>query len=44
MYAKGWGVMQSYSSAKNFYGLACDFGLQDGCSAYAQLNQSGQQF
>ena len=41
MYAKGEGVRQNYKIAKEWFGKACDNGLQLGCDAYRKLNQQG---
>ena len=39
IYNKGKGVHQNYAIAKEWYGKACDDGLQDGCDNYRILNQ-----
>ena len=41
MYANGEGVRQNYKIAKEWFGKACDNGLQQGCDAYRELNQVG---
>ena len=38
-YEAGDGVRQNNITAKEFYGKACDMGLQIGCDDYARLNQ-----
>ena len=37
-YKKGQGVKQNLKRAKDYYGKACDLGLQQGCDAYKNLN------
>ena len=32
---------QSFSTAKQYYGRACDLGLQLGCDGYRTLNEKG---
>ncbi len=39
-YLKGKGVRQNYFEAKEYYGKACDLGLQIGCDDYKRLNNS----
>ncbi|WP_425413702.1 tetratricopeptide repeat protein [Neisseria perflava] len=41
MYANGEGVRQNYKIAKEWFGKACDNGIQLGCDAYRELNQKG---
>ena len=41
MYFNGEGVRQSPSIAKEWFGKACDNGLQEGCEGYKKLNQEG---
>ena len=41
MYYKGQGVKQDYHKAKDFFGKACDNGLQIGCDKYRELNEKG---
>ncbi len=38
-YASGKGVKQDYVKAKEFFGKACDGGIEDGCKNYAILNK-----
>ena len=38
MYAKGEGVRQNYKIAKEWFGKACQNGLQQGCEAYRHLD------
>nr|WP_276951674.1 SEL1-like repeat protein [Helicobacter rodentium] len=38
LYFEGKGVRQDYQVAKDYYGKACDLGLQQGCDAYKNLN------
>lgn len=40
-YATGQGVRQDIVIAKEWFGKACDNGLQQGCDAYRELNQAG---
>lgn len=40
MYYNGHGVRQDTAKAKEYYGLACDDGIQEGCDKYAILNKS----
>ncbi|WP_425537026.1 tetratricopeptide repeat protein, partial [Klebsiella pneumoniae] len=42
-YANGQGVRQNKSMAKEFFGKACDGGMQDGCDSYKKLNEEGVQ-
>lgn len=37
LYKKGQGVKQNLKIAKDYYGKACDLGLQQGCDAYKNL-------
>lgn len=41
MYSKGHGVRQNKSTAKRYYGQACDNGNQPGCDNYRILNEQG---
>lgn len=41
MYAKGQGVRQDKRIAKEWFGKACDAGLQAGCENYRKLNEQG---
>ena len=41
LYDKGQGVKQNFSTAKQYYGKACDLGLQLGCDNYRKLNEKG---
>ena len=41
LYAKGQGVRQSYTKAKELFGKACDMGYEKGCKNYAILNKAG---
>lgn len=34
LYKKGQGVKQNLKRAKDYYGKACDLGLQQGCDVY----------
>ena len=43
LYNNGVGVRQDKSKAKHYVGLACDGGMQRGCDAYRELNESGIQ-
>ena len=38
-YMEGLGVRQSYSKAKEYFGLACDKGDDSSCYWYAKLNK-----
>ena len=40
-YNNGRGVKQDFSIAKQYYGKACDLGLQLGCDDYRRLNEKG---
>lgn len=40
MYANGDGIKQNLQSAKEFYGRACDFGEQDGCDKYVEIDSA----
>nr|WP_314734839.1 Sel1 repeat protein [uncultured Campylobacter sp.] len=37
----GQGIGQNFSTAKEYYGKACDLGLQLGCDDYRKLNEKG---
>ena len=37
-YKKGQGVKQNLKKAKDYYGKACDLGIQQGCDMYKKLN------
>ena len=39
MHAKGEGIYQSNTAAKEWFGKACDNGSQNGCDGYRRLNQ-----
>ena len=41
LYKKGQGVKQNFSTAKQYYGKACDLGLRLGCGDYRRLNEKG---
>jgi TPR repeat protein len=41
MYFNGEGIRQDKSTAKEFFGKACDGGMQDGCKNYRKLNEQG---
>lgn len=41
MYRDGLGCRQDYATAKEWFGKACDHGLQPGCTEYAKLNKAG---
>ena len=41
LYEVGKGVRQNFSTAKQYYGKACDLGLQLGCDDYRMLNEKG---
>ena len=41
LYETGQGVRQNFSTAKQYYGKACDLGLQLGCDSYRELNKKG---
>ena len=41
MYARGHGVRQDKRTAKEWFGKACDAGLQYGCDEYRKLNEAG---
>ena len=41
LYQDGQGVRQNFSTAKQYYGKACDLGLQLGCDGYRILNEQG---
>ncbi len=41
MYANGEGVRQDRRTAKEWFGKACDNGVQDGCDNYRILNEAG---
>lgn len=42
-YSLGQGVRQNYSTAKKYYGKACDLGNQMGCDSYKLLHSNGVQ-
>ncbi|EET79321.1 Sel1 repeat protein [Campylobacter showae RM3277] len=41
LYEYGQGVRQNFPTAKEYYGKACDLGLQLGCDNYRELNEKG---
>lgn len=41
MYENGEGVRQNKSTAKRYFGQACDNGEQSGCDHYHELDQQG---
>ena len=41
LYDAGHGVRQNLQTAKEYYGKACDLGLQISCDAYRRLNEKG---
>jgi TPR repeat protein len=41
MYHNGQGVRQNKKIAKEWFGKACDNGLQEGCDEYRKLNEAG---
>ena len=41
LYDNGQCVKQNFSTAKQYYGKACDLGLQLGCDDYKKLNKKG---
>ena len=41
MYGNGQGVQQNKTTAKWYFGKACDFGDQEGCDYYRKLNEQG---
>ena len=41
LYINGQGIGQNFSTAKEYYGKACDLGLQLGCDDYRKLNEKG---
>ena len=41
LYVKGLGVKQNKKISKEYYGKACDLGLQEGCDEYRKLNEQG---
>ena len=41
LYKNGQGVRQDFSTAKQYYGKACDLGFQIGCNWYRKLNERG---
>ena len=43
MYENGKGVRQNLSTAKQYFGKACDLGDQTGCDNYKTLNEQGMQ-
>lgn len=42
-YSLGQGVRQNYSTAKKYFGKACDLGQQSGCEGYKLLHSNGVQ-
>lgn len=42
MYYDGQGVRRCVREAKQFYGMACDYGNSNGCNKYTQMNKSGK--
>ncbi|MFY1028354.1 SEL1-like repeat protein [Actinobacillus seminis] len=43
MYEKGQGAQKNVSTAKAFYGQACDNGNAQGCKDFARLDRKGGQ-
>ena len=41
LYGNGQGIRQNFSTAKQYFGKACDLGLQPGCDNYKKLNEKG---
>ena len=41
LYRDGQGVRQNLQTAKEYFGKACDVGLQEGCNKYRMLNEKG---
>ena len=41
LYGNGHGVQQNKTTAKWYFGKACDFGDQEGCDNYRKLNEQG---
>ena len=41
LYADGRGVKQNKKVSKEYYGKACDLGIQKGCDEYRELNEQG---
>jgi len=41
LYDFGLGVKQNKKVSKEYYGKACDLGLQKGCEEYRKLNEQG---
>ena len=41
MYANGHGVRRNFHLSKEWFGKACDGGVQEGCNQYRYLNQKG---
>ena len=41
MYYEGKGVREDESTAKHYFGQACDHGLQLACDYYCELNEQG---
>lgn len=41
MYENGWGVPQDLRAAKDWYGEACDWGDDEGCEKYRELDDAG---
>ncbi|RDU51663.1 hypothetical protein CQA40_09540 [Helicobacter sp. MIT 01-3238] len=42
-YSLGKGVRLNYSTAKQYFGKACDLGIQEGCDGYKLLHSNGVQ-
>ena len=41
LYENGQGVKQDFPTAKQYFGKACDLGLQLRCNSYRKLNEKG---
>ena len=41
LYSFGCGVRQNKRTAKEYFGKACDLGVQSGCDIYRELNEQG---
>ena len=41
IYHDGQGVRQNFQTAKEYFGRACDLGVQKGCDNYRMLNEKG---
>ena len=41
LHKEGRALTHDLSLAKEFYGKACDIGMQKGCDLYRELNQAG---